>query len=280
MIGIGVEELRPICDQPATHYKHSATRNKDGSLRPLTEPDKELKNIQQGIRRCILHQLRYHEASHCAKGRSVFSHARVHLGRKIILTSDLQSAFPSISASRVRGALVSSGLSRELAYLITRLCTLHYQLPQGAPTSMALLNLCLVPMDRALTKFVRLHGWVYSRYADDLGLSGNHKIPSLVRQVAEIVGRYDMRLSKPKTRLWASGVRPTITGLILAREPSLSWCYQRQITSIVELCARGRLVLSQADMATLVGRIGWLGSAHKRLAARLLNRLSGVATAQ
>ena len=59
---------------------------------------------------------------------------------------------------------------REAAWLYGR-----RHLPQGAPTSPALANVCAWRIDRRLAGLAEAAGADYTRYADDLAFSGDHR---------------------------------------------------------------------------------------------------------
>jgi hypothetical protein len=62
-------------------------------------------------------------------------------------------------------------------------------LPQGAPTSAALANLCAFRLDLRLDGLAYALGARYTRYADDIVLSGEMHLSNVVRRVESWVGR-------------------------------------------------------------------------------------------
>ncbi len=168
-----------------------------GRTRAIESPDPELKALQRDILEHLLYRVAIAPDCHgFVPGRSIVSHARLHRNQRSLLNHDLADAFPSCSRQRVRAALarclgsfLKHGAPRaerrvrdELLELLSDLVTWRDQLPQGAPTSGALLNFCLAPLDRRLRKECRRwrklgHALVYSRYADDLTLSARGELP-------------------------------------------------------------------------------------------------------
>ena len=56
--------------------------------------------------------------------------------------------------------------------LLTSLCRFEERLSQGAPTSPVLSNIALNNIDVRISKFAAQHNVTYTRYADDIVLSG------------------------------------------------------------------------------------------------------------
>ena len=87
-------------------------------------------------------------------------------------------------------------------------------LPIGAPTSPAIANLVMLPVDRALAKVAARHGVAYTRYADDLTLSGDDPA-RLLPFLREVVGKLGYRLDPKKTNFFRRGRRQVVTGLVV-----------------------------------------------------------------
>ena len=162
------------------HYRWRALP-KRGGVRLVAAPKPRLKEIQRRVLRHLINDIALHEAAHgCVRGRSVRTAVTPHSGARVLIRLDLESFFPTISATRVRGLLRTRGLSDAMADLVTGLCTTaipvrvwsahrrpsemsaidaHVRLgellraphlPQGAPTSPALANAVAFGLDRRL----------------------------------------------------------------------------------------------------------------------------------
>jgi hypothetical protein len=166
-----------------------------GGWRRIDAPVAELKVLQ----RLILHRLLYLVpasmfAHGFVPGRSIVTNARVHVETaRSVVSLDLQDAYPSVSAERVREALewaigpvVKSVLPRnyrsirnDLFRTLATVCTHRGRLPQGAPTSGAILNLVCTRLDRQAALLMRRAGYRdlrYSRYADDLTFTSSDEL--------------------------------------------------------------------------------------------------------
>ncbi len=120
-------------------------------------------------------------------GRSVLSHARVHLPQaRGIIKLDLAGAYRSLPLALVaralrrvlrplaRQMLLEAPLKKRVALVLARLLCVDGHLPTGGPCSAALLNLACFPFDRAVERLVREHlgrDGRYSRYLDDVVVS-------------------------------------------------------------------------------------------------------------
>ena len=94
-----------------------------------------------------------------------------------------------------------SGFNNRLSNEITYLVTYHDYLPQGAPTSPIISNSIFYKIDARLHKLSKKLNLKYSRYADDITISGE-KIPSnFPRYIEAILLQHGFSLNKGKTRL-------------------------------------------------------------------------------
>lgn len=166
--------------------------------RRIEAPAEPLKRVQRRILDRLLARVPVSPSCHAfVPHRSIVTHARLHRNQRCLVNYDIADAFPSVSRRRTRvtlerrlGPIIKHGLHRlprdrrdGLIELLTDLVTRADHLPQGAPTSGAILNLCLAPMDREVRRgLVELkaeghHGLVYTRYADDLTISAPEPLP-------------------------------------------------------------------------------------------------------
>jgi hypothetical protein len=92
-------------------------------------------------------------------------------------------------------------------------------LPQGAPTSPALANLCTYRLDRRLAGLARAVGTKYTRYADDLAFSGGETLERCARRfqvhVCRIALEEGFEIQTRKTRFMRQGVRQQLAGVVL-----------------------------------------------------------------
>ena len=122
-----------------------------------------------------------------------------HVRSAVVLALDLRSFFASVPARRVYGVLRTAGYPEPVAHAVTGLLTTatpvrviasmppggspeqrhalrralaESHLAQGAPTSPQASNLVAHGLDVRISAYARTAGATYTRYADDLVLSG------------------------------------------------------------------------------------------------------------
>jgi RNA-directed DNA polymerase len=101
-------------------------------------------------------------------------------------------------------------------------------LPQGAPSSPMLSNLVARRLDEPLQHYASTHGFVYTRYADDLTISAttlpdNQSIGSIHRAINCIIRKARFCANKEKTRIAGPGSKKLVLGLLVdGKAPRLS----------------------------------------------------------
>jgi RNA-directed DNA polymerase len=232
------------------HYRRQWLRKRSGAWRLIESPKDRLKAIQRLILRDILDHVPPHSAVHgFCKGRSCMTLAQQHCRQDIVLRMDLADFFPSVPRARVQRLFMTLGYREPVATVLSHLCTTvmpvsalaardtaeHRQLlnlygkphlPQGAPTSPALANLCALRMDRRLAGLAKATGATYGRYADDLVFSGGNDLArsadAFLTRAAAIAMEEGFQVNFRKTRLMRSGVRQHAVGLTLNAQPNIS----------------------------------------------------------
>ena len=209
-------------------------------FRLITSPRKELKKVQRRLLRRLLYGVQIHGSAHgFTQGRSILTNAAAHRDNKArtIFGIDLKGAFPSVSEDRVRntmwhpvarflrtqtsGRVVAEAISGVLNVLV-KLCCHNGCLPQGSPTSPALLNIALLELDRQLTDLARRFGLRMTRYADDITFSTSAaQIPcAFVDELRGIIGNTGWTLNQNKTVYLRRGTgrEMEITGIVLQED--------------------------------------------------------------
>lgn len=198
-----------------------------------------------------------------------------------MLTTDIADAFPSTSTRLIRQSLQRSlrrrkfpdGLSQPVASLVTY----RGSLPQGAPSSVAVLDVVLCEFDEDLARICAERGARYSRYVDDLTVSCATDVSWALAEIRSRLKALSYRLNDSKTEIFRPGHRATITGLILGKRPLVAEEYCKDVKRAVARVVSGEWTLSSEEHESLIGRINWVYSIHPILGRRLRLRM-GLAT--
>ncbi|HLJ11398.1 MAG TPA: reverse transcriptase family protein, partial [Planctomycetaceae bacterium] len=259
----GGERLRRA--GPLRHYRYLWLSKRSGRKRLLESPKLRLKNFQKKILDEILVHVPLHAAAHAFRaGSSTLTCAAPHLGQRVVLRIDLRDFFPSIRSGRVLALFRTIGYPEAVARLLTGLCTNSVptdvladggpatngaasrkpfeipHLPQGAPTSPALANLCAFRLDCRLAGLARRMGIRYTRYADDLIFSGDRQfersLPEFRVLVCAIVIDEGFSIRRRKTRVMRSGRRQEVTGLVVNRRINVARDEFDRLKAILHNC--------------------------------------------
>ncbi|MES1156364.1 MAG: reverse transcriptase family protein [Alphaproteobacteria bacterium] len=285
------------------HYSYALVRKREGPPRLIESPKSRLKAVQRRILHEILDHVPPHAHAHgFVRGRSCISSAQLHAGEHVVVRLDLRRFFSSIQSMRVHGIFRAIGYPWATARLLTGLCTTctpaaalaaisdwrarqEYtapHLPQGAPTSPALANLCAWRLDQRLTGLARRIGINYSRYADDLCFSGDQAfargMSGFLSMVETIVREEGFALNPSKTRVMRASSTQRVTGVVVNQHVNMARKEYDALKAILHNCRTTADPASQNReghpnlKAHLDGRIGWVEqlNPHRGLKLRLV----------
>lgn len=286
------------------HYRYQWISKRNGSLRLLEAPKSRLKSIQRQILKGILEFVPPHEAAHGFRARhSCLSHASLHAGKAMVLRMDLRDFFASVSAARVQAVFCALGYPQAVAWKLTGLCThagrrshliaagtglpLQWRalspytaphLPQGAPSSPVLANLCSFKLDLRLAALADDADAAYSRYADDLTFSGDAAFARgalrLVDSITAVVVAEGFAINSVKTRLMHGAQRQTIVGLVVNTRPNVRRADFDRLKAVLHQCIRDGPETQNRDgvadfRAHLQGRVAHQAYVHPVRGAKL-----------
>ncbi len=117
-------------------------------------------------------------------------------------------------------------MPKQVATLIAKICTFNNALPQGAPTSPVISNIIASSLDNKLLRLSKQYRLRYTRYADDITLSGFGQPPQDIAKIVEqktvlsekLVAAFTksgFKVNESKTRLQKKVVRQEVTGLVI-----------------------------------------------------------------
>ncbi|HYF47768.1 MAG TPA: reverse transcriptase family protein [Planctomycetota bacterium] len=240
------------------HYHYKKVQKRSSGVRLIEAPKAILKTIQKRILHEILDHVPAHPAAHgIRKGSSILSNASPHVGKKVVIKVDLADFYPRLVMKRVKAMFRAMGYNVEMCAWLAKLCTnkagydrdlpqFYYRrhLPQGAPTSPALANLCCFGLDVRLSGLAKKFNATYTRYADDLTFSGGEDLASpertaaLLWAVRKIIRDERFYANALKTRVLRKGTRQIVTGVVVNQKLNVSRSEFDRLKAVLTNCVR------------------------------------------
>ena len=268
------------------HYRVRVLEKGAGGLRVIEAPKARMKELQRRILKGIVAAIPPHDAAHGFRtGRSIKTFVAPHAGQRVVLRMDLHDFFPSISFARVGALFRTAGYPDSVAALLAGLSTTtssflneRRHLPQGAPTSPGIANLCAYRCDCRLSGLARAAGAQYTRYADDLAFSGgeefDRRVERFATHVAVVLHEEGFAVHHRKTRIMRRGIRQHLAGLVTNQKPNIIRSDYDLLKAILTNCVRegpaSQNREAHADFrAHLAGRIGFVAMINPSRAQRL-----------
>lgn len=223
--------LASVINSPDNHYREFKIKKKSGGERIITVPYPALLEIQYWIYHNILKRKVIHHSAHgFTYKKSIITNSKIHAGQNHLLKIDIKDYFPSISLGRIICVFKSFGYPNKISFYLASICSYNRALPQGAPTSPILSNLVSKRMDEELMCLASTFNLKYTRYADDIAISGDIISDDVVEYAVNIVRKNGFTVNKTKTKLYKKKTRRIITGIsVLEKEIALPREYKRRL---------------------------------------------------
>ncbi|VTS05105.1 reverse transcriptase domain-containing protein [Tuwongella immobilis] len=300
-LGLSVAKLRWLAfhTEVATrmHYVQFQIPKKSGGTRLLSAPHQSLAAAQEWIYREIIQKIPVETPAHgFVTGRSIVTNAQPHVGNPVLINMDLEAFFPTITWQRVRSVFHRAGYSPSVATILALICTecprdtVEYAgktyyvatgprgLPQGACTSPGLSNLVARRLDKRLGGLCGKLGLTYTRYADDLSVSGpaeiNEKVGYLMARIRHIAEAEGFQVNPKKTRVLRPNTAQLVTGIVVNAKPSLPKKELRRLRAILHQAQKNGLDAQNREQiphfrAWLAGKISFVRMVRPELGAKL-----------
>jgi RNA-directed DNA polymerase len=312
LLEVSLDEFEEAFRAP---YRLSVMRKASGHARLLEIPPPLLLVLQRRLLRRILDRVRVHECAHgFVRGRGVRTHAAVHAGRAMVIRMDLKDFFPSTGGARIFLLFRGLGYNVDVANHLTRLCVTQRSwwqlqnalrseshdslralnekfgvnhLPQGAPTSPTLANLCAFTLDQRLSAFAETFGATYTRYADDLVFSGDARFATRYRNFVAtartIIAEEGWQINAEKFRAMRQSARQSFTGVVVNERPNIARhdydALKARVHRFVSALAGNSREQSTQQRQQLLGQIAWLAQFNASRANKLREKLNAACTA-
>lgn len=223
-----------------SHYHYHWIQKRSGGERLIESPKPLLKQVQRQILHKILDKVPVHRSCHgFTRNRSILTNAKPHCGQRVVIKYDLQNFYPSVRRNRIIAIFRGLGYNREVSIWLGRLTTtaipnsipfpqegpkglrdyLSAHLPQGAPTSPALANLSAFSLDLRLHGLTKSFAANYTRYADDITISGPDNLmkslKTLIPLVQQVIREERFVVQKKKRKVIRNNQRQQICGVVV-----------------------------------------------------------------
>lgn len=282
------EQGRRWLEEPlvAADLQSTTIRKPRGGFRVVHQPVSQSLIRQQKRLKEFLDTRAYAPPS-CAhgfiRGRGTHTNASTHLYARAILSVDIESFFDSLTNDHVIEAITTHGGNTLIAHAIANVSTFDGILATGFSTSPVLSNMIFKPVDEALMKWAVQNELTYSRYADDLTLSGQKVTDDDLESLRNILEDHGLTINERKVRFQRRGHPQVVTGYSIGhpdhvRLPKAAKRRIRQELYYVDKFGLEAQALAKSTdidsyRESLLGRINYLMSCERDLALRMRNTL-------
>jgi retron-type reverse transcriptase len=215
---------------------------KSGGSRTISAPAPHLKLAQRSLLELLYTEKISDAAMGFRPGKSIRDNAILHVGKEIVVNADIRAFFPSTTYKQVYSLsrrLVGGQLSPLAARFFAEICCYDGHLATGAPTSPAVSNLILKPLDDTLVKTSNKLSVSYSRYADDVTFSGDGAAVWMLKPLKTHLSRLGYQLDPKKTNIFRKGRRQTVTGAVVNAKVTLARPLRKMLRAAVHRRVNG-----------------------------------------
>jgi len=239
-----LDQLYSLARNQENNYQTFTIKKSSGKNRTIQAPNLKLKAVQRKILDTVLQHVPLNmHAEGFRKNRSIFTNAVHHVNNRVLVKLDIQDFFPTISHKRVKGMYLQLGYPQQVATLLSTLATHQGTLPTGAPTSPAIANIISRKLDKRFVNLGRKIGFSYSRYADDMTVSGNdERIVKMIPFFKEIIEDEGFAVNEQKIRIMRNGRRQTVTGVVVNQKPNVAREEIKKLRAVLHNCKHGNLI--------------------------------------
>ncbi len=271
--GISATRIMAIIATAPARYKVYPILKRNGGQRIIAQPARELKLLQRIILEEKLAAFPVHECAMAyEKGKNIYMNALIHKNSNVILKLDFNDFFPSIKTKDWETFLLRTEqtvidikdiklYSKILFWGKDKKSVTPKCLSIGAPTSPMISNILMNEFDVVMSAWATDANLNYSRYADDITLSGESlkEIESLEKKARKFVRNMTspkLRFNDEKRGIYTRGQRRMVTGLILTPTGTISIGRERKRTISAML---HRAILNKLDFNDKSKLKGFLG---------------------
>jgi RNA-directed DNA polymerase len=219
LLGRTSSYLKSVTFSSDAHYRSFKIKKRSGGNRDIDVPFPALLECQYWIYENILSKIKLNYCAHgFAKKKSIVTNAKIHLNQSELLKIDLEEFFPSISKNRIIAMFYRFGYPSEVAFSLASFCCLNECLPQGAPTSPVISNIIAMKLDNRILAFAKKFKLKYTRYADDLAISGDQLPAKFIDYITKIIEDEGFKVNTSKTQLHKKKGKRILTGISIGTD--------------------------------------------------------------
>lgn len=217
-------------------YKVYTIPKRTSGHRVIAQPSKELKLYQRKY--LELQELPVHDSAMAYReGLSIKDNANAHRNNRYLLKMDLENFFNSITNHLFWSVWASiigmppevdkAALDNLLFWCPSKTTGGRLILSIGAPSSPLVSNFFMYKFDCAMQELCAERNITYTRYADDLTFSTNHKdilfeLPLLVENQLTALFGNSIRINRKKTKFSSKAHNRHVTGITITNDKKLS----------------------------------------------------------
>lgn len=226
-----IDTIKEILDDISSNYTCCKIPKKTGGFRTLEQPNLIIDSIQRKIYERILKRLHcspYATAYH--PGAHLTDNAAPHTGKRYLLKMDITDFFGSIRFDMIVSSVFNTSLyPKHIGAMLSAFCCLEDVLPQGTCTSPALSNLVMKHFDDAFGAWCRRHQFNYTRYSDDITVSGNTSLYPAFCVAKDMLSKMGFELNEKKTHFVTNASCQMVTGLTVNEKVSVNSEYKQKL---------------------------------------------------
>lgn len=239
LIGFKKSYIYSIIKSKDKFYNISFIPKRKNGIRELSIPETNLKYIQRWILDNILYNIKVNE--NCKGFRQkigIVHNARPHVNQKCIIKLDIKNFFNLIDYKRVFRIFYYYGYTKNISYILAELCTYKNSIPQGAPTSPYLSNIVCLKLDKRFNILCNKIGANYTRYADDITISGDESIVKYCKTFMKIIYTEGFTVNKEKIKVIVGNKKKTVTGIVVNEKLSVDRKIKRDLRQHIYYCKK------------------------------------------
>lgn len=285
LVKLPVNKLeRLVLDAPSLYTSFEVPKP-NGKTRTIRPPARPLRDLQRTLLDVLQECIRFPRwMMGGVPKRSIFDHAKPHVGRKMVATFDVKAFYPSTKPAMVRTVLERLGFRGDATDAVLRLVTQDDELPQGSPTSGFLANLALEPADRRIDALCRKHGLNFTRYVDDMAISGDTDLTKFQGTIIEAVKECGYEVAPEKIRYMSRNVSQLVTKLRVNDKMRPTREFMAEVKADIWECLNAGAAAIAAERGvplhnlknSLTGKVSHIRGADREAGDKLRGMLRGV----